>query len=323
MTRRRTFLRAASAGLAGVALGARGQSRGKLPVVGFLSPAGADSLTQFLAAMRDLGHAEGRDFALERRLTAGRADVLPEMAAELVRLNVAVLYATGPAALRAAKGATGVIPIVALDLETDPVADGMVQSLGRPGGNITGLFLDQPAIAGKWLELLGQAAPQRRRVAVLWDATTGRAQIAAAEGAARRLGVELQVLEFGSGEALDRALRGAIGGKAQAMLQLSSPLVSVNSRPIAEFAAQHRLPAISPFRAFADAGGLMSYGPDLIAFRRFAATYVSRILKGARPADLPIQQPSNFLFVVNQKAAAALGLALPQSLLVGADEAIA
>ncbi len=195
--------------------------------------------------------------------------------------------------------------------------------LRAAAAGLAGLALGARGQSRGRLPVVGFLSPQRRRVAVLWDATTGRAQLAAAEGAARRLGVDLQVLEFGSGNDLDRVLRGASGGKAQAMLLLSSPLVSVNSRPIAEFAAQHRLPAISPFRAFADAGGLMSYGPDLVAFRRFAATYVSRILKGARPADLPIQQPSNFLFVVNQRAAAALGLSLPQSLLVSADEVIA
>ena len=322
MMRRRKLLRAVAGGLCVAAVRTRAQPAGRVPVVGFLAVGGMESLAQFRDAMRDFGHVEGRTYLIVPRSSEGRPETLPGLAAELVRLNVDVLYASGPAAVKAAKSATGIISIVALDLETDPVATGLVRSLGRPGGNITGLFLDQPTLAGKWLELLGQAAPGRKRVGVLWDATTGTAQLAAARSAAQRLGIELQILEIRAEDELDKALRSALVGNVQAIMVLSSPLASTNSKRIAEFATQHRLPGISLFRTFADSGGLLSYGPDLLVFRRFAATYVERILKGAKPADLPIQQPSTFELVINLKTAKALGLTIPQSLLLRADEVI-
>lgn len=320
--RRRALLSAVAGGFGGLAVGVRAQPANKIPVIGFLTMGGVDSLAQFQHAMRDLGYVEGRSYAIVRRSSEGSTQALPGLADELVRLNVDVLYATGPAAVMAAKNASGTTPIVAFDLETDPVASGLVRSLGHPGGNITGLFLDQPTLAGKWLELIGQAAPGRKRVGVLWDASTGGTQLAAARAAALTLGVALQVLEIRAADELDRALRGALDAKVQALMMLSSPLVNSNARRIADFTLQHRLPAISPFRSFADAGGLLSYGPDLLAFRRFAATYVERILKGARPAELPVQQPSKFQFVVNQRTARALGLPIPQSVLLRADEVI-
>jgi putative ABC transport system substrate-binding protein len=247
---------------------------------------------------------------------------LPRLAAELVQRNVDVIYATGPAALRAAKAATTKIPIVALDLETDPVTTGIVRSLGRPGGNITGLFLDQPILAGKWLELLMEAAPGRRRVGLLWDVTTGDSQLKAAQAAAQRLGAVLHVFEIRTGADLDPALHNALARNVQSIMMLSSPIVSPNSKHLAQFTMKNRLPGISPFRAFAEGGGLLSYGPDLVAFRRFSATYVDKILKGGKPAELPIQQPTNFEFVVNQKTARELGLDIPPSMLVRADEVI-
>ena len=318
---RRRFLEAVAGGLV-TAGGARAQSTGKIRVVGFLTSGGTDSLQQFRDAMREMGYLEGRNFALERRSADGKPEVLPGLVADLIRLNVDVIYATGPPAVRAAKNATSIIPIVALDLETDPVQSGLVVSLGRPGGNLTGLFLDLPVLAGKWLELLQEAAPGRRRVALLWDTTTGPAQMTAAKAAAQRLGVDLQIVEFRSFEDVDEALKRAVGSGARALAMLSSPALNRDAPRLAEFALRNRLPAISPFRAFADAGGLMSYGPNLLAFRRFAATYVDKILKGAKPGDLPIQQPSTFEFVINQKTAKALGLTLPPSLLLRADEVI-
>ncbi len=236
--------------------------------------------------------------------------------------KVDVLYATGPAAVRAAHNATRAIPIVALDLETDPVASGLVRSLGRPGGNVTGLFLDLPSLAGKWLELLGEAAPGRKRVGVLWDSTTGTAQPTAARFAAQRLGVELQILEIRAADGTRPGASWCTRWEKRAIMMLSSPLISGNSKRIAEFTTQNRLPGIAPFRVFAEAGGLLSYGPDLLAFRRISATYVDKILKGAKAAELPIQQPTTFQFVVNQNTAKALGLTIPQSLLLRADVVI-
>jgi putative ABC transport system substrate-binding protein len=322
MTSRRAFVGTLAASLATLPLALSAQPGHRTPIVGFLTLGGIDSLAQFRAALRDLGYVEGKDYAIEPRSANGNPEGLRKLATELVRREVDVLYVTGPAAVRAARDATGTIPIVALDLETDPVASGLVGSLARPGGNVTGLFLDLPDLAGKWLDLLGQAAPGRRRIAVLWDSTTGDGQLAAAKAAAARLDLELSVHEIRSADGLDGAMRGAVAAGARAMLMLSSPIVSVNSKRIADFTVQRRLPAISPFRAFADAGGLMSYGPNLVEFRRFSATYVDRILKGARPADLPIQQPLKFEFIVNARTARLLGLAVPQSLLLRADEVI-
>jgi putative ABC transport system substrate-binding protein len=322
VTSRRVFVGTVAGALLAAPFGALAQPAPGTPAVGFLTLGGVDSLAQFRGTLRELGYVEGKNIVIELRSANGRPDALPGLAAELVRRKVDVLYATGPAAVRAAHEATAAIPIVALDLETDPVSSGLVRSLGRPGGNVTGLFLDLPNLAGKWLELLGQAAPGRRTVAVLWDSTAGASQLAAARAAAERSGGELQVREIRSADELDDALRGAMTAGARALLMLSSPIVSVNSKRIAEFTVRHRLPGISPFRAFADAGGLMSYGPDLVEFRRFAATYVVRILKGARPEDLPVQQPLKFEFVVNARTAKTLGLAIPQSLLLRADEVI-
>jgi putative ABC transport system substrate-binding protein len=321
MIDRRCFLGAAAASLL-AARRARAQSSAKIPVVGFLASGGGESLQQFRDAMRDMGYVEGRNVVLDVRSAAGKPNELPGLAAELVRRNVDVLYTTGPPAVRAAKNATSVIPIVALDLETDPVQSRLVASLARPGGNLTGLFLDLPGLAGKWLELLQAAVPGRRVVALLWDATTGPAQLTAAKAAAQRLDIDLNIVEYRNIVELDSALRQVAGSGLKAVAMLSSPLVSSQSQRIAEFVVRNQLPAISPFRSFADAGGLMSYGPDLLAFRRFAATYVDRILKGAKPGDLPIQQPTKFEFVVNQKTAKALGLVIPPSLLVRADEVI-
>ena len=293
-----------------------------MPVVGFLTLAGKDSFAQFRQAMRDLGYVEGRNIVFERRSSAGRPGPLPKLAAELARLEVDVIYATGPAAVRAAHDATREIPIVAFDLETDPVASGLVQSLSRPGGNLTGLFLDLPSLAGKWVQLLRQAIPQCKLCYVLWDSTTGPAQLAAARAAAGHFGLEIDVLEMRDDAGLERTLSRAGGGAGRALVALSSPLVSRNSKRIARFTLQKRLPAISAFRAFADAGGLLSYGPNLVAFRRFAAAYVDGILRGAKPADKPILQPNTFEFVVNLTTATQLGLTIPEELLLRADDVL-
>jgi len=318
---RRVFLHALAGGLA-VASFAHAQTVRRVPTVGFLTLGGVDSLAQFRDAMRNFGYIEGHDLVIERRSSEGTVVVLPELAAELVRLNVDVIYATGPAAVKAAHEATQRIPIVALDLETDPVASGLVRSLGRPGGNVTGLFLDQPALAGKWLELLTEILPGRRRIVALWDVATGAPQLAAARSAAKRFGVDLRTVEFSTRDELVQKLRQAPDGGTQAIVMLTSPIVSVNSALIAEWTRQNRMPAISPFRAFAEGGGLLSYGPDLVAFRRISAAYVDKILKGANVAELPVQQPTLFQLVVNQKTAKALGIAIPQSLLLRADEVI-
>lgn len=271
--------------------------------------------------MRDLGHAVGTAVVLEPRSANGDPAQLPPLAAELAARNVGVIVAVGPAAVAAARAATQSIPIVAIDLETNPVTSGWAKSLARPGGNLTGLFLDHPAIAGKWLDLLGQVVPRLRRVSVIRDASTGTTQVDATREAAKSLGLELQLVTARDGEDLSRALE-SIRTDCQALLMLSSPMIFAKSAVIAAYTSRRRLPAISPFRPFPVAGGLMSYGPDLPYFFRRSALYVDKLLKGAPVADLPIEQPTNFFLVVNATAASALGLAIPQSVLLRADEVL-
>ncbi len=296
----------------------------KLPVVGVLitDTAGNISLPILVQGLRDLGYVDGKNIVIEVRSAGGKPDALPALAAELVQHRVDALYATGPAAIRAARSATAEVPIVALDLESDPVQAGWVRTLARPGGNLTGLFLDLPSLTGKWLELLKETVPGTRRVGLLWDSTTGSAQLTAAKAAAQGLGLDLRVMETRSTDDLDAVLRTGVSAGSRAFVLLSSPIISTRSEQIAAFVVRNRLPAVSPFRKFADAGGLMSYGPDFDAFRERAASYVDRILRGAKPGDLPIQQPTKFEMVINLKAAKALGLKVPRTVLERADEVI-
>lgn len=272
--------------------------------------------------LRALGYVDGETIMLEYRWAAGRVEALPSLAAELVRLNVDILYATGPQAMRAAIGASRTIAIVGNDLEHDPVESGYVASLGRPGGNVTGMFLNLPDLTGKWLQLIREVAPTARRVAVLWDATTGPDQLRAMRSAAQAAMVDLQVLEVRSPAEYPGALTSAMKGRPQALILLSSPLIRQASPLIAEFTLKNRLPAISMFRLFAESGGLLAYGPDLLAFFGRSASYIDKILKGAKSGDLPVEQPTRFELVLNRKTAKALGLTIPQTLLLRADEMI-
>ena len=319
---RRAFIVAAAGGLAPTLRNARAQDRAKVPVIGFLALAGVNTERQMRDTLRDLGYVDGRNLVIKDLPANGVPERLPALAEELVRLHVDVIVATGPQAVRAAKSATRTIPIVALDLETDPVQGGLARSLARPGSNLTGFFLDLPDMAGKWLELLESAAPAARPVGVLWDSTSGNWQLAAAQSAAGRFGLELYTAAVHSTDDLDEALRRAVRAGVKAIVILSSPITSAGSQRLAEFVNRNRLPAISPFRAFADRGGLMSYGPDLLDFARRATAYVDRILKGAKPDELPIQQPTKFDLIINLKTARAIGLALPQPLLLRANEVI-
>ena len=227
-----------------------------------------------------------------------------------------------PPAVRAAKEATSTIPIVAFDLETDPVVSGLVQSLARPGGNLTGLFLDLPALAGKWLELIAELSTGANHVALLWDKTTGTAQLEAARVAAQSLSIQIRVLDYRSSDDIESVLAAGLTAQPRAVVLLSSPIVSARSRALAQLLGRARMPAISPFRSFAENGGLMSYGPNLRQFRRYSADYVDRILKGAKPGDLPIQQPTKFELVVSMKAATSLRFTVPKPILLRADEVI-
>ena len=321
---RRTLIGVLGAGLLAAPRPASAQPAAKVPVVGVLhsGPARPRSLDGTREGLRELGYAEGRTIVLEVRRSAGRPEGLPALAADLVQRKVDIVLAIGPAALRAASEATRAIPIVAYDLETDPVQSGFAQSLARPGGNVTGLFLDLPALAGKWLELIREARPGVRRIAVLWDPTTGGQQLAAAKAAAQELGMEIDVLEARTSEDLEKTLRSGARKKPGALVQLSSPLFEIHQRQFADFALRHRLAAISISSRFTDAGGLMAYGPIRPAYGHRLAAYIDKILRGAKPGDLPIEQASKFELVINLKTARAIGLALPPGLLARADQVI-
>ena len=324
MMDRRTFIGTVAGGLLAGPPIAGAQQAGKLPVVGILinNAASSPTLRAFTQGLSDFGYVDGKNIIIEIQSAGGKPGALPGLAAELVQRKVDIIFATGPAAIRAARKATSVAPIVAMDLETDPVEAGWVKSLARPGGNLTGLSLNLPGLAGKWLELLKAAAPGIRRVGVLWDSTTGSAQLTAVRAAAQGFALDLQVMEVRSDAEVDAALGAGVGAGSHALVVLTSPAISNHQKEIADFALKNRLPAISPFRSFADAGGLIAFGPDVNDMRRRTASYVDKILKGAKLGDLPIEQPTKFEMVINLKTAKALGLAIPQSLLLRADEVI-
>jgi len=316
------FLSAVAGGLVFAPGDAASQARAT-PRVGVLYTSTPSVLFNMLVpSLRELGYTDGTNIVLEPRSSAGHPETLPGLAADIVGLNVAAFVAVGPAAVTAAVAATRSIPIIAVDLESDPVERGWAGSLARPGANLTGFFMDHPAMAAKWLGLLREVAPGVRDVALLWDSTTGASQLDAARAAAQRLSIGVEVVEMRNVDDLNAALQAGVGTGKRAMVMLSSPIIFASSAQIAEYARRNRIPAISPFKPFAETGGLMSYGPDLPYFFKRTATYVSKILKGEKAGDLPIQQPTKFDFVVNLKTAGAFGLTVPQSLLLRADEAI-
>ncbi len=297
----------------------------KIPHLGLLrngSPPGGNSEEAFRRGLRELGYVEGQTILLEWRWAEGRPERLPGLAAELVRLPADVIVTSGPDAIRAAQRATGTIPIVAAVMH-EPVAFGFVARLARPGGNITGLSFQDSDLSTKRLDLLKEMLPRLSHVAALWD-PVGGGELArrAAEEAARSLGLKLQVLEIRRPEDLAGAFDAARKGRAQALIQLSSPFFSSHRRAIGDLAIKGRLPTTCEQAQFVDAGCLMAYGPSFDDMFRRAASYVDRILKGARPADLPVEQPTKFELTVNAKTAKAVGLTIPQSLLLRADRLI-
>jgi putative tryptophan/tyrosine transport system substrate-binding protein len=325
VTTRRAVLSALGAGIASIPLPTRAQPVRAVPRLGILHPASVEASTVYkvlIAGLGDRGYVEGKNIAFELRSGDGKPDALPSLAAELVRANVDVLLVVGPASVRAAMGATRTIPIVAIDLESDPVQSGWVKSLSRPGGNVTGFFLDTTAMSAKWLQLLREAVPGLRRVSLLWDAASGKSQLTATRAAASTFAVEVQTVPVEHWSDFDAAVNAAIRARTQAFVVLSSPTAFQYSARFAEFTLRNRVPAISPFHPFVAAGGLMSYGPDLdLFFQRTAAT-IDRILKGATAADVAAEQPTKYEFAINLQTAKALGLTIPQSLLLRADEVI-
>ena len=308
---------------------AKAQQAAKVARIGILTVnlAAAPHLTEaFLQGLRDLGYVEGRNVAIEYRDAGGKVERLPALAAELVALKVDVIMAGSTPNALAAKQATRTIPIVFLS-SGDPVTDGLVTSLARPGGNVTGLSSLTPERVGKCLELLTQAVPGVSRVAVLWQPgalgeRTEKDMLKGAEVAARALGVRLQFVEARGPADIDRAFSDMTKARAGALtVWTTGMLVSERGRLMA-LAAKNRLPAVYTLREFVDAGGLMAYGHSQADLNRRAATYVDKILKGAKPADLPVEQPTKFDLVINLKTAKALGLTIPPSLLARADHVV-
>jgi putative ABC transport system substrate-binding protein len=323
--RRRKFIAVFAVTTAAWPLGTRAQQGGKVYKIGVLSAGSSETGGRSIVpdALRELGYAEGKNLTFERRYAEDRLDRLPRLAAELVSLKVDVIMAAGTLAPLAAKRATSTIPIVMMSAG-DPVGSGLVVSLAQPGGNVTGMSLMAPDLGGKRLELLKELLPGISRVAVLWNAANPYSALVFKEtgGAAQTLGVELQSLEIREPPDLDAALEAATAQHADALITVEDPLTSDLRKKIAEFAADHRLPTVSGLRVFADSGFLITYGADLADINRRSVVYADKILKGAKPSDLPVEQPTKFELVINLKTAKLLGLSVPPLLLARADEVI-
>ena len=327
--RRRVFLSllggAAAAGPIVAPAPAAAQTAGRIPRVGLLSLSAPAEMSGRLAAfregMRERGYREGENVVFEVRLADGRADRLTALTADLVRANVDVIVPSGYPSIRAAQLATTAIPIV-VAIMSDPVAEGFAASYARPGGNITGLAFQDAELTTKRLEILKDAVPSLSRVAVLWDPEMPASLLTATEAAAHALGLSLAVLPAGNATEVARAFDAALARKAQALFEVASPRFAALRNAIARAAVEKGLPASCEERGFVAAGCLLSYGPSFNAMYARAAYYVDRILKGAKPADLPIEQPTKFELVINLKTAKALGLTIPPLILARADEVI-
>ena len=303
------------------------QQPAKVPRIGFLiaSAASANSarVEAFRQGLRELGYVEGKNIVIESRYAEGKIDRVPALAADLVRLKVDIILSAGPAVTRPASKATKTIPIV-MAQDGDPVANGFAASLARPGGNITGLSTLAPELSGKQLELLKEIVPKLSRVAVIGTSTRpGNAQaLKEVELAAGALKVQLQYLDVLAAKDIETAFRAASKGRADAILMLGNPIATSRRIQITALAVKNRLPAIYDRPEFVEDGGLMTYSVSQNDLFRRAATYVDKILKGAKPGDLPIEQPTKFELVINLKAAKQLGLTIPQSVLYRADRVI-
>lgn len=318
--RRRDWLLAGAVAAIGWPHRAPAQSGPQLVAV--LVATGLAPLDGLRQGLRAQGLAEDRDFAIAFRSADGNPRDLPRLARHLADLQPKVLFCAGPGAVYGAVHATSRVPIVALDLETDPLRSGLVRSVQQPRTNVTGIFLDQARITARWFELLRQALPQARQLNLFWEASAGPWQLGAAKGVAARFGFDTDTLVVRDERDFAGELADSLQRKPDAMMLLSSPLVRARSVQLAEFCAAHKLPAIAPFLEFPRAGGLMSYGPDVQDYYLRAATFVDRILKGARPGDLPLEMPDNFRLTLNLRAAEAIGVALPEALVGAAQEVI-
>jgi putative tryptophan/tyrosine transport system substrate-binding protein len=323
--KRRTFVAglAATVGISRISFAQTGQ----VPevVLFYAGPvASAEARARLIReALNADGLVEGKNYALSISVATNR-EQLPELAKQLVRPGIGAILAVGPAALEAAQSATATTPIVALDLETDPIKAGYAKSLSHPGGNVTGLFFDFPEYSGKLLELLNEARPGLTRIAALWDPTSGRVQVEAAEAATSARGMHLQVLRVDDLSKLPEAFVAADAQQAQGLLVLSSPLFSAISgiKQVGELAAAHHLAGITVFPEFAKAGGLMGYGPSLDDLYLRPAGMIAKILRGDKPADIPLERPARFRLIINLKAAKALGLEISPALVARADDVV-
>src|SRR5262245_31022781 len=313
--------------LFGLCLPAEAQQPPKIPRIGYLVSAFPSStparIEAFRQGLRELGYVEGKNIVIGYRYAEGKLDRLPPLVAELVRLKVDVIVTTGTLVTRAVKEATVTIPIV-MAQDSDPVGSGFVASLARPGGNITGLATLAPELSGKRLELLKEIVPKLSRVAVLGTSTLpGNAQnLKELELAAGALGVKIQYLDVLGPKDIETAFRAAIEGRADAVLLLASSVFTSQRTQVVDLAVKYRLPATYNRPEYVEDGGLMTYGPSINDLFRRAATYVDKILKGTKPADLPVEQPTKFEFIINLKAAKQIGLTIPPNVLARADKVI-
>lgn len=306
---------------------ASAQPTGKVWRIGVLRAAPDDAgfrqnFDPFRQALRDGGFVEGTHVTFEYRVRPGKPEEILALANELVRAKVDAILAIAPAGVSAAARATQSIPIVAVDLESDPVAQKLAVNLARPGGNVTGLFLDFPELSGKWLELLKEAMPRLTRAAVLFDPAIGPYLLRGAEAAGVVMRVQLVPVEVRDPVDLPLAFESVALQKAQAVLALSSPVFFSARKEIADLAVKHRLPAIMPFPIFADDGGLIAYGPHLTSMFRQAGGVMAKVLQGARPGEIPIERPTRFELVVNLRTARVLGINIPPAITVRADRLI-
>jgi len=309
-------------------LAARAQQMGKVPRIGYLGSSSPSLEPHFVEAfrqkLRELGHIEGENIAIEYRWAEGQDRRLPELAAELVRLQPNVIVTAGTPGALAAMQATKTIPIV-MASSGDPVGAGLVTSLARPGGHVTGFTIVGPQIEGKRLDLLKEAVPELSRVAVLWNPSNPAlvSYFDTIENAGRTLRISLDpVAEVRRADELDNAFFAIASARPRALLVVADRFLLAHRKRIVEFAVAKRLPGMFPYREYVEAGGLMSYAPSNIELFRGAATYVDKILKGAKPGDLPVQEPTKLELIVNLKTSKAIGLTVPESFLLRADELI-
>jgi putative ABC transport system substrate-binding protein len=323
--RRRAFITFLSGVAAACPTTARAQQPVEVPRVGFVysgpKAAMAPRMGSILTGLQASGYAAAAQVEIVARFAEGDPDQVGALVNEVIAKNVKVIIAVAPPVPHAARRATLTIPIIAIDFETDPVASGMAATLARPGGNITGVFLDFPDFTAKWMEMLVESNPKLARAAVLWDPVTGPVQVEAIGKAGGTLNVQLDITEVRRPSDFDAAFSLA-RQHAGAMVMLSSPLIADNLQMLAELALRHRFPAITLFPDFARAGGLLAYGPNLLSLLRLSGILAGKVLRGANPAELPIERPTKFETVLNMRTAHALGLSIPTSLLLRADEVI-